>query len=256
MTIVARTGDAEPVTFTAAGLAAGARAAQALTTSTFVYGIAFGLVAGQAGLSVVEALLMSAAVYSGSAQLAALSVLGGRAGDGLTGAGFGAGGLGTALALAATILLMNARYILYGATLRPWLGALPGAKAYLSLFFLGDGNWLLAMKEHAAGRRDAGFVLGSGLAMFVGWLSGTLLGEVAGHLIPSPARLGFDFLIVAFAAAMAVGMFDRTRDTVPLMAATAAAIVASLAAPAGWAVVAAGLAGAATAAIRAPADEA
>ncbi|MCZ0736210.1 AzlC family ABC transporter permease [Phreatobacter sp. AB_2022a] len=250
MTITAQTGSSRPVTFTLAGLAAGARAAQALASSTFVYGIAFGLVAGQAGLSIIEALLMSAAVYSGSAQLAALSVLGHRDG------GFATAGLGTAFALAATILLMNARYLLYGATLRPWLGALPGHKAYLSLFFLGDGNWLLAMKEHASGRRDAAFVLGSGLVMFAGWLAGTLLGEVAGHLIPSPSRLGFDFLIVAFAAAMAVGMFDRTRDTLPLIAATAAASVASLLAPAGWAVVAAGLAGAATAAIRAPAEAA
>lgn len=251
MTITAQAGASRPVTFTLAGLAAGARAAQALASSTFVYGIAFGLVAGQAGLSIIEALLMSAAVYSGSAQLAALTVLGNR-GSG----GFATAGLGTALALAATILLMNARYILYGATLRPWLGALPGHKAYLSLFFLGDGNWLLAMKEHAAGRSDAAFVLGSGLVMFAGWLAGTLLGEVAGHLIPSPSRLGFDFLIVAFAAAMAVGMFDRTRDTLPLIAAAAAAGIASLLAPAGWAVVAAGLAGAATAAIRAPAEAA
>src|SRR3546814_12134304 len=60
------------------------------------------------------------------------------------------------LPLAATVLMMNARYILYGAALRPWLGGLAAHKVYPTLYFLGDGNWALSMKEHAEGKTDAG----------------------------------------------------------------------------------------------------
>src|SRR3546814_13395692 len=93
---------------------------------------------------------MSAAVYSGSAQIAALQAWSSAP---------------LLLPLAATILVMNARYILYGAALRPWLGGLGAHQVYPTLYFLGDGNWALSMKEHAEGRTDAGFVFGSGAAM-------------------------------------------------------------------------------------------
>lgn len=226
--------------FSAAGFLRGARAAQALCAGTFVYGVAFGLVAQQVGLSLVEAALMSAAVYSGSAQLAAASTLGGR----------GMGASVSLSAIAAMILVMNARYILYGAALRPWLGKLPALQAYATLFFLGDGNWLLSMKQHAAGERDAAYVLGSGVAMFAAWLAGTILGQAAGLIVPDPSRLGLDFLLVAFAAAMGVGMFGGRGDIAVLVAAVAAAVAVNLVASTGWAIVAAGLAGAVVAALR------
>lgn len=226
--------------FTGAGFVRGARAAQALGAGAFVYGVAFGLVAQQVGLSLIEAALMSAAVYSGSAQLAAASALGGR-------------GMGAAVSIsviAAMILVMNARYILYGAALRPWLGKLPALQAYATLFFLGDGNWLISMKQHAAGERDAAYVLGSGVAMFAAWLAGTILGQAAGLIVPDPSRLGLDFLLVAFAAAMGVGMFAGKGDLAALAAAALAAVTVNLVASTGWAIVTAGLAGAVVAAIR------
>ncbi|MBN8940244.1 MAG: AzlC family ABC transporter permease [Rhizobiales bacterium] len=232
--------DGTQATFTGAGFLRGAHAAQALAAGGFVYGIAFGLVAQQVGLSLVEAALMSVTVYSGSAQLAAASALGGR----------GSGAAASVSAITAMILVLNARYILYGAALRPWLGTLPATRAYATLFFLGDGNWLLSMKQHAAGERDAAYVLGSGVAMFAGWLAGTVLGQAAGLIVPDPSRLGFDFLLVAFAAAMGVGMFRGRGDIAALVAAAAAAVAVNLVASTGWAIVAAGLAGAITAAIR------
>src|SRR3546814_18833891 len=83
---------------------------------------------------------MSAAVYSGSAQIAALQAWSSAP---------------LLLPLAATILVMNARYILYGAALRPWLGGLGAHQVYPTLYFLGDGNWALSMKEHAEGDRTS-----------------------------------------------------------------------------------------------------
>ena len=215
--------------FTRAGVRRGFVAAQPLAIGVLVYGATFGLLALGSGLSILEAMLMSASVYSASAQVAAVGAL--------------AQGAGLLLCVT-TVVLLNARYLLYGATLRPWLGAAPAGAAYASLYLLGDGNWLLSMKAHAAGEDDAGFILGSGLATFLPWLAGTLIGGLVGHGIPGPRALGLDFLLPAFCAAMGVGMLRSHASLGPSIAAALAALVADRWAPPGWAVVAAGVAGA------------
>ena len=143
--------------FSFPGVRRGFYAAQPLAMGVFIYGIAFGLLAREAKLSLLEAMLMSAFVYSGSAQIAAVSGM--ADGQIVTGAAL--------FAVVATILLLNARYLLYGAALRPWLGSVDGLRAYPTLAVLGDGNWILSMKAASDGESDAGFVFGSGIAMFL-----------------------------------------------------------------------------------------
>ena len=228
------------VPLTKAGIARGARAGQPLAVATFIYGIAFGLMAQQISLSLVEASLMSAFVFSGTAQLATLGILS-EAG--------GAGGVGVA-AIAATVLVMNARYILFSAALRPWLSGLSPGRVYGTLFFLGDGNWLLSMKAHDAGEQDAGFLLGSGVLIFAGWTAGTALGVTTGAIAPDPRVLGLDFLLVAFAGAMMLAMTKARADFLVIAAGALAAIAVGALASFGWAIVAAGLAGGAVAYLR------
>ncbi len=219
-------------TFTFNGISNGFAAGQVLAAGVVVYGVAYGVLAAQAQYSALEALLMSAFIYSGSAQLA---VLQNRAiGDLLL----------PALAL---ILMMNARYLLYGAALHPWLGTLPPRQAYGTLFFMGDGNWALSMKRREAGERDAGFLLGSGLAMFVAWLGGTLVGHVAGNIVGDPQRLALDFMLVAFSTALLIEFWKGRSSVAPMLAAVAAALLCNAFTSSGWTIVAAGLAGAATA---------
>ena len=226
--------NAETASFTWNGVCRGFRVAQPLGIGAFVYGVAFGLVARQASISVAEALLMSAVVYSGSAQLAAVSVM--SQSTSWTSASL--------WVIAVTIVIVNARYVLYGAALRPWLASVSPLKSYGSLFILGDGNWVLSMKAHADGERDAGFFLGSGLAMFTPWLAGTLVGASLGSLVPNPKALGLDFLLVAFSAAAAVAMSKSRNDIWTLAAAAASALAIQQIAPGGWPIVTAGIVGA------------
>jgi len=221
--------------FTTAGVKKGLVAALPLAPGVLVYGLVFGVLASGAGLSALEAVLMSAAVYSGSAQLAALQ------------------NWQTSHALAPvllTVLMINARYVLYGAALRPWMGGLRVTQAYPSLFFLGDGNWALALARHEQGEHDAGFVLGSGITMFVAWIAGTLWGRLGSNWLMHSKALGLDTMIIMFCAAMAVSAWRGRNDFASAAAAIAAALVTYQALSGGWAIVAAGLAGAATASIR------
>jgi predicted branched-subunit amino acid permease len=227
--------------FTLEGVRRGLRPGAALAVGVFAYGLAFGLVADQAQLTTLQAVLISALVYSGSAQLAVIGVM--SAGISTISA--------TAWAVVALILVMNARYILFGATLRPWLGPVSAIKAYPSLYILGDGSWMMSLRAYDQGERDAGFILGLSLWSFVAWLSGTAIGSIAGGLAPNPKVLGLDFMLVAFSAAMMVGMFRGKRDFAVLAFATGVAILVAQLGHAGWAPILAGLAGGAVAFFRA-----
>ncbi|MGO4815857.1 AzlC family ABC transporter permease, partial [Cupriavidus sp. 2MCAB6] len=86
--------------FTLSGFKHGFVRAQALAPGVLLYGVVFGILATEARLSALESVLTSIFIYSGSAQMAALQVW--RDGAQL-------------LPLFAAIVLMNARYVLYGA---------------------------------------------------------------------------------------------------------------------------------------------
>ncbi|WP_255440838.1 AzlC family ABC transporter permease [Caenimonas sedimenti] len=216
-----------PTTFTPAGVRRGFLQAQPLAPGAFIYGMVFGVLASERGLAWLEALLMSVFVYSGSAQLAALQ---------------GWSNSPAIAPLVATVLLINARYVLYSASIQPWLSGATRPQALGTLFFLGDGNWALAMREYHAGYRDAGFVLGSGVAMALPWVLGTLGGHVLGHSVPNPATFGLDFMLVAFAAAIGVGVWRGKGDIAPALVAVLAALVLHRWVPGGWYIVGAGLA--------------
>ncbi len=223
------------VPFTSAGIRYGFVRAQPMALGILFYGMVFGVLAAGARLTALEALLMSGAVFSGSAQLAALQAWSSTP---------------LLVPLAVAVLMMNARYILYGAALRPWLGGLAAHKVYPTLYFLGDGNWALSMKEHAEGKTDAGFVFGSGVAMFMPWLLGTLIGHLGGSLVRDPAAFGLDFMLAAFSTALAVAMWRGRGDLAGAIAAGLAAIALTPFVAPGWVIVAAGLAGAAVAYVR------
>jgi predicted branched-subunit amino acid permease len=207
-----------------------------LAASVLVYGVIFGLLAKTASMTVAEAMLMSAFVFSGSAQMVAVN---GMPGGSLP--------TGTALlAVTVTILLLNARYLLYGAALRPWLGSSPALQAYATLAVLGDGNWILAMKAEKEGERDAGYIFGSGAAMFVPWLGGTFIGMLAGGAAADPKALGLDFMLVAFSAALGIGLLKGRGDVVVLAVAIGTAVAAERLTGPGYAVIAAALAGGVT----------
>lgn len=236
-------------TFTFDGVKRGFYSAQPLTPGVAVYGLVFGVLASERGLSWVQAMLMSSLVYSGSAQLAVLQGWSGAA------AGAAAAAAVTSLTalispLLATILVINARYVLYGAAIQPWLSGATKSQACASLFVLGDSNWALSMREYQAGYRDAGFVFGSGAAMFAPWVIGTLGGHLMGHSVPDPATLGLDFMLVAFAAAIGMSMWKGTTDLWPACAAAAVALALHRWIPGGWYIVGGGLAAGLVGALR------
>lgn len=225
----------EPPPFTRAGLRAGALGVVALLPGVAVYGVAYGVMAQAVGLSRIEATLISGLVYSASAQMAALQVWTEPA---------------PILALFLATLAMNVRYLLLGATLRPWFAGLPPHQSYGSLFAMGDGNWALAMREREEGRLDAAYLLGSGLMMWAIWVVATAAGHGFGQVLGNPARFGVDFLLAAFFATLAVPFFRRAESLLPFVVGVAVAIAVERLVAGPWYILAGAAAGSAIAAVR------
>src|SRR6266487_6503247 len=164
----------EKMTFTLAGALLGAKRTIPLAISGFAIGIVFGVLAHQAKLSIVDAMLMSGLVYAGASQFVALSLW--------TTTPF------PAITIILTTFVVNMRHLLMGASLRPWFARLPLWKAYISVFFMVDESWALTMSDFAAGGRDAAFLLGSGLTLFVAWVASTEIGRTVGAIIQDQAQ--------------------------------------------------------------------
>jgi predicted branched-subunit amino acid permease len=225
---------ASDVTLTTDGLRRGAMLALPFCASSVVYGLAFGLLAAGVGMSTVEAVAMSALVFSGSAQVAVLQAWAGAP---------------SYLLVFITVLVANVRYVLMGAALRSWLAPLGGLRACLALLPLVDASFALAFRARANGDHDAGVFVGSGLIAYSGWVLGTAFGAAASRLIANPRAIGLDFIIVAFCAASATMLLRGRSDVWPALAATAAVVVSEQFFPGPWTVIVAGLAGALMAAI-------
>ena len=224
-----------PATFTWHGVTDGAAKSLVLAPSVIAFGLAVGVLAAAKGLTTLETALMSGWVNAGSAQMAALQIWAEPL---------------PLLMLVLTVLAMNARYVLLGAALQPHFGALPWWQIYPSLFVMGDGNWALTLREVQERRLDAGFLLGSGLVMFLLWLAAVVAGQLFGLLVGDPRRYGIDFMLAAFFATLAVGFFRAHRGVTALVVAIVVAVVVEKLVPGPWYLFAGALAGSLAGALR------
>ncbi|MFN8660274.1 MAG: AzlC family ABC transporter permease [Thermomicrobiales bacterium] len=200
-----------PATFTMAGVRFGLLTMLPLTPGNFAYGLVFGVLARNVGLSPVEAVAMSGFVYSGAGQVAAMD-------------------LWTIppplLTIWLTTALVSLRYLVLGAALQPWLSQVRPVQAYGTLALLADQTWALGLVEYRAGRKDAGFLLGGGLALIVTWVTGTAGGFLLGNLAPDPAAWSLDFAATAIFVGLIAGIWRGRSDAIPWLAAAVVAVAA------------------------------
>lgn len=223
------------MSFDLAGAKAGARRALPVALSVCAYGLVFGVLAQQAGLSLLDVLLMSGLVYAGSAQLIVLSLWSIPL---------------PVVPILLTTLVVNLRNLLLGAALSPWFSRIAPLKAYASLFFLADENWALTMGEFATGTRDAAFLLGSGLVLYVAWLGSSVVGRILGTGFHDPARFGLDFAFTAVFLSLLVGVWKGKADLLPWAVAALVAAVAAHILPGKWYILLGALAGSITGVVR------
>lgn len=218
--------------FTLSGCLRGARYSLPLWPGILVFGSAFGAAAVQKGLTFGQTMGMTAFVYAGASQMVALELWP------------QVWTPGNILTVTAVVAVINARMILMGAAIQPWLAREPKARSALNLFFLTDANWLIGTGYHAGGGRDVGVLFGAGVMIWVVWVLGTLPGYFAGALIPDPGRFGLDLILPLFFAVMLANLWKGWRPARPWAVAGIVAVIAHLLVPGYTFIIAGALAGA------------
>ena len=128
----------------------------------------FGVLARDAGMPAWGAVLMSAVVFAGSAQIGALTIIG------------AGGGLGSALGAAT---LMNSRFLPIGIAFAPSLPGGPLQRAAQGQAVV-DASLAIARADDGVGY-DGELLFGSSLAQYSTWVGGTAVGAIAGSVIES-----------------------------------------------------------------------
>lgn len=190
----------------------GVRAGLPYAGASAVLALSFGVVATDAGFPAVAAVVMSAVVFAGSAQFAAVGIL--AAG----------GGLGAATAAAA---LMNSRFVPMGFALGP---SLKGSRVRRTLEgqAMVDSSW--AMSARGDGRFDRHYLFGHTGVQYVGWVLGTTAGVVAPSM--DAQALGLDAVFPAFFLTILAGeLRDRLRLAVALAGAAIALALVEITPP-------------------------
>jgi 4-azaleucine resistance transporter AzlC len=192
------------------------------------FGLLFGGLAAQAGLSPVETGLMSALVFAGSAQFLAIQVWVDPV---------------PIAALTLTALMVNLRHVLMGASIGPSIASWPRPRIYAALYFLADESWALATRRAMAGALMPAYYFGLAASLYLCFLCSTVAGSLVGALLEDPARYGFDFAFTAVFLVLLRSLWQGRRTLAPWVASAVAAVLAYHLLPSPWYILAGGLSG-------------
>jgi 4-azaleucine resistance transporter AzlC len=170
-------------------------------------GLLYGALAVGKGMTQLEAGVSSLLIFAGGAQFAALELW--RSPP-------------PVLALAFSTLLINARHILMGASLKPKLDRFSPFQRAFGVFFMADENWAMAERRARGQPLTTAYYFAMSVVFWANWNLWTALGAVGGALMGDPKRIGADFAFTALFIGLVAG-FWRGRSTALTVAASAAA---------------------------------
>ncbi|MEM9268645.1 MAG: AzlC family ABC transporter permease [Pseudomonadota bacterium] len=145
------------------------------------FGMLFGVLATEAGLSVVETMAMTSLVIAGAAQFTALQLM--------------QEGAPVAIALLAS-LAVNLRMAMYSASMAPHVGAAPMGIRMVMSYFMVDQTYALAIARYQdqpelSLNDKVGYFFGAVSAICPLWYFSSYLGAVLGAAIPPEFALDF-----------------------------------------------------------------
>jgi len=181
------------------------------------FALAAGAAMAQTDVDPALSILSSPIIFAGASQLVAIQLLGSGAGIAL---------------VVFSVLVINARHLLYSASLEPHLAGWSRGQRMLAAFLLADPVYALAIsrfeREGGAGPKGAqlGYYFAAGITCFIGWASLVTVGVGLGGFIPDwvPLELAIPLTFLLL-------LLPLIKDRPGLVAAGVGGVVALLAAP-------------------------
>lgn len=174
----------------------------------FSVSFGFGVMAVSQGLSVWQAILISASNLTSAGQFAGLTVIAAGA---------------AIIEMILTQLVINSRYALMSVALGQKLGPGVGTgKRLLAAFFNTDEVFALGMTR--LGTLTTAYFVGAGTIAAIGWTAGTALGSIAGSVLPLSVRLALGTMLYGMFIAIVV---PQARQEKPMLICMLLALVLS-----------------------------
>jgi len=198
--------------------ARGARDMTGISLGIGAWGLVTGIAMVKSGLGLGLSVVMSLAVFAGSAQLAALPLIAHGA---------------PLWVVWATAFCINLRFVIFSASWQRYFGTLPLRRRMTLAYFTGDLNYICFMRRFptpqsaALGDRVAYF-WGSSTVNWCAWQVLSLLGIALAHVIPTEWGLDFAGTLALLGL---VGTLLADRSTWVAAAVAGSAAVASIALP-------------------------
>jgi 4-azaleucine resistance transporter AzlC len=197
-------------------------------------GLLFGAVAVAKGMAPLEAVAMSALVFAGGAQFAAVELWQHPP---------------PLLALVISTALINARHVLMGLSLAPKLKGLSRLQRLCGCAVMADENWALAERRAGHQRLTPAYVLGMGAVFWANWVLWSTIGAMLGPVLGDPKRFGADFAFIAIFIGLVVALSKGARSAAVVAASALAATLAHGLAGSPWHVLSGAFAGIVAAAL-------
>ena len=178
-----------------AALLDGARRGLPVMIASAPFGLLYGALAADQGLTLFETVLMSAAIYGGASQIVGLELFGQKVPPAL---------------VVLSIFAVNFRHILYSAAVGRRIARWPLVQQLAAFFFLVDPVYAETENRVERGERlSFAWYMGMCLPIYVSWLAVSGIGHVFGKLVPDPHALGFDFLVTIYFFGLVLGFRKR-----------------------------------------------
>ena len=188
----------------------GVRDIAPIVVATAPFGLVFGAIAAHSGLSLGSSVFMSAAIFAGASQFAALA-------------------LWThplpLLAILLSVSAVNLRLLLYSAAIARRIGHWPALARYVGLGIISDP--IFAQVELNRGARlTVAYFASLALPLYLNWTIASAAGYLFGNWIGDPYVIGLDLVVIAYFVHILLGFRERP-NALSVIAASAAASVAA-----------------------------
>ena len=170
-------------------------------------GAAYAILARQAGMGFFPTVLMSLIVFAGASQFIAVGLLAGGA---------------TGFEVVATTLFVNFRHVLMSASLSPHYRESPRGLIPFVAWGVTDETFAISIGRYISAEADHRYGLVLHYTAYASWVSGTVVGALAGAHIPPALQSSLEFSLYAMFVGLVVLQFT---DRIQIAVAAASAVM-------------------------------
>ncbi|WP_322991018.1 AzlC family ABC transporter permease [Hoeflea sp.] len=183
----------------------GARDSLPIVASAAPFGLLFGALAVDNGLSIGETVLMSAMLYAGASQMVGIELFGAHVAPWL---------------VVFSVFAVNFRHVLYSAALGRKMDLIPGWRKAVAFFFLVDPQFAAAETRYEVGKPlTFAWYMGLAVPIYIFWVLEAWAGALFGNLIAHPEAIGLDFVLSIYFLGLVLG-FRKRANWLPVVIAS------------------------------------